>query len=173
MLHMTVSWSPSCIQHKQHSPLYAFRLPFMFRRVMQTSRATAEQGSGERTVRDTQHASRWPCCRTGTCSSCFGTCSLARSINVAHGGVLVAHEYSAKSTVFSVRLPITTHVRKCSENGSRYYRTSQWRAYCEMLIMQADGSVVVSKLAVVVLVLARSLTNADRKSTRLNSSHRL
>ena len=58
----------------------------------------------------------------------------------------------------SVRFPTTTHVPKCYENDSSDNTTWQWRAYSETLIMQADGSVVVLKLAVVALELARSLT---------------
>ena len=56
--HLAVSWSPTYIQHKQHTPLYAFRLPFMFRSVItKTTRATTERGSDELAVRNTHHTS--------------------------------------------------------------------------------------------------------------------
>ena len=55
------------------------------------SRAT-ERGNEERVVRDTHHASRWQCCRIGSCSSCFRTCSLARS-SMLHISASRSHTY--------------------------------------------------------------------------------
>ena len=98
MFHMKVFWSHTYIQNNQHTPLYTFRLPPMFRSVVKATRVTTEGGSGEPTVRDTHHANGRQCCRIGTCGSCFGTFSVARSTNVAHDSLLVAILYSTQAT---------------------------------------------------------------------------
>ena len=56
MLHMSVAWLNTYIQHNQHIPLYAFRLPLMCRSATKTTPATTECGSGEPTVRLTMQA---------------------------------------------------------------------------------------------------------------------
>ena len=107
------------------STLYAFRLPLMFRSVTKTARATKECRSGERTVIDTHHASRRQCCRLGTCSSCFGTCSLSRS-PMLHMAVSWSHtyiQYNQHNHLYALRLPlmfrsITKTTRATTKRGS-------------------------------------------------------
>ena len=111
------------IFNKINTLLCAIRLKLTFRSVTKTTRATMERGGGDRTVRDTHHASRRQCCRMGTCSSCFGTYSLGRSPRLKRSGRMVAHLYSTQSTHSPICLLTTSHVPRCDENDSRDYRT--------------------------------------------------
>ena len=54
--------------------------------------ARTQRGSGERTVRDTHNASTQQCCRIGTRSCCFGTCTLA-VLPMLHMAVSWSHTY--------------------------------------------------------------------------------
>ena len=111
--------------HSTRSTYFSVRCPATTHvsKWYETTRVTTERKSGVRAVRDTHHASRRQCCRIGTCSSCFGTGSLARQCYASRSlGRIPIFNTINHTALYAIRLPfifltVTKMIRAKTERG--------------------------------------------------------